>query len=394
MRRVMIAGMGAVSSAGDSVYSTRSAFNAGERQTISGICLSPLIEKPLFLAAGFSAPHSHDEGMRTIQLCVKALAEALDSAALTETELSRYRIGVCLGTTVASQLNDINYYRTYKKTGSAPMDAVDRYLKGNLAEYCVEKYGLSGPCISVVNACSSGTDAIGIGLSWIRANICDIVIAGGADELNPVPYAGFNSLGILSDTVCTPFDVDRSGLNLGEGAGIVILEAEDHVHNRKGRSLACCAGYAAANDAYHLTAPHPEGRGLSVAIEKALSDAMIDARDIAFINAHGTGTKDNDLVEGRVLKNIVSSETPFISTKGYTGHTLGAAGGLEAVFTVMGLQDGWIPLSAGFFTVDEEIGVAPVSVKTMVQGNYAMSTSLAFGGNNAALVIGRIEEDA
>jgi len=142
------------------------------------------------------------------------------------------------------------------------------------------------------------------------------------------------------------------------------------------------------SDAYHLTAPRPDGVGLKASLRTALDEAGITPRDVSFVNAHGTGTFDNDQVEGKVLEEIFGPELKMLSTKGYTGHTLGAAGGLEAVFTAVGLREGWIPTSAGFLNRDEAIPLAPVREKTSISGRYAVSTSLAFGGNNAAIVIG------
>jgi 3-oxoacyl-(acyl-carrier-protein) synthase len=269
------------------------------------------------------------------------------------------------------------------------MHSVDRYLKGNLAEAVAEKIGARGLCCTVVNACSSGTDAIGVGLSWLRAGLCDIVICGGADELNRVPLCGFGSLGVVSDSLCKPFDKERAGLNLGEGAGVIIIEKEDVCRKRGKKAHVFLRGYGLAADAYHLTAPRPDGSGLEAALAQALAEAGVNPTDIAFINAHGTATKDNDKVEGKVLSKVFGAKIKFLSTKGFTGHTLGAAGGLEAVFTALGLREGWIPANAGFVNLDEEIGIAPVNQKREIKGNYAVSTSLAFGGNNAALVISR-----
>ncbi len=148
-------------------------------------------------------------------------------------------------------------------------------------------------------------------------------------------------------------------------------------------------GLRHVSDAYHLTAPSPEGVGLKAALQSALAEAGIGPSSIGFVNAHGTGTHDNDLVEGKMLADIFGPDLNMLSTKGYTGHTLGAAGGIEAVFTAAGLREGWIPASAGFQNRDEAIPLAPVREKTSIAGRYAISTSLAFGGTNAAIVIGR-----
>jgi 3-oxoacyl-(acyl-carrier-protein) synthase len=148
-------------------------------------------------------------------------------------------------------------------------------------------------------------------------------------------------------------------------------------------------GYGSYADAYHLTAPHPEGEGLERAIEAALRQAGVGKDQVAFVNAHGTSTPDNDKVEGRTLRRLFGDDVVVLSTKGYTGHTLGAAGGIEAVFAAAALREGWIPPSAGFSSVDGEIGLVPNTKRSSVSGDYALSTSLAFGGNNAALLVGR-----
>jgi 3-oxoacyl-(acyl-carrier-protein) synthase len=271
------------------------------------------------------------------------------------------------------------------------MDSIDRFLKGNLAQGIAHKLGINADlCTTIVNACSSGTDAIGVGWSWLRNDYCDMVIAGGADELSRVPFDGFISLGVVSGSLCAPFDRDRSGLNLGEGAGIVILENE-MLAKKRGRSPQLfLKGYGLAADAYHLTAPRPDGSGLEKALSYALKESGCSSRgNLAFVNAHGTATRDNDLVEGSVLSRVFGKNVKFISTKGFTGHTLGAAGGLEAVFTSLGLLEGWIPESPGFNNMDNEIGIAPLNKKTSFSGDFAVSTSLAFGGNNSAVIISR-----
>jgi 3-oxoacyl-(acyl-carrier-protein) synthase len=215
------------------------------------------------------------------------------------------------------------------------------------------------------------------------------VIAGGADEMNRIPFCGFASLGVVSPELCAPFDRGRRGLNLGEGAGVVILESSRHARERAARTDLGVAGYGSGADAHHLTAPHPEGVGLKASVARALEEAGAGARDVAFVNAHGTATQDNDRVEGRALADILGREAKIISTKGYTGHTLGAAGGIEAVLAAAGLREGWIPASAGFTEADEDAGIVPLRETTAVSGRFALSTSLAFGGTNAALVISR-----
>ena len=388
MTKIAITGMGAVSSAGKDIKDTLSSFERGERNAVTPSVFHTSLVYPVFEAGSVSS--SKDTESRTISLAIVAVKEALIDAGFSGS-LKDKRVGVCLGTTIASQLNDVDFYRTFKETRSVSMKKIDRFVKGNLAESVSRATGSDGPLLTVVNACSSGADAIGIAASWIKGGICDIAIAGGADELECVSLCGFRSLGIVSDELCAPFDKNRKGLNLGEGAGILVLESEGSALRRGIKPKAFVAGYGSIADAYHLTAPHPEGVGLEAAVEIALKQGEINAESVTFINAHGTATHDNDKVEVKVLKRVFGNKIDFFSTKGYTGHTLGAAGGLEAVFTASMLRAGWIPMSAGFKEIDEEIGVAPVTKKKHIDKKYALSTSLAFGGNNAALLFEKAE---
>lgn len=384
MDTIHISGMGVVSAAGTGVAESLSSMESGERNVGPVSLFSTPVDLPVFEVASLP-PRTHPGKMRSLELLELALEEALADAGLDS--FDGLRVGVALGTTVACQLNDLGFYSTFRENHAAPMDSVDGFLEGNLAEATARRLGLSGPTLVVANACSSGTDAIGAALSWLKAGLCDIAIAGGADEMNRIPICGFNALGVASDEPCAPFDGNRHGLNLGEGAGVLILQTAESAARRGVSSSLRVCGYGSAADAYHLTAPHPEGEGLVRAIDTALEQAGIQPSDIAFINAHGTSTPDNDKVEGRALLRLFGKGIKVLSTKGYTGHTLGAAGGIEAVFSAAGLREGWIPGSAGFQTVDEEIGLVPTTGKKEITGRYALSTSLAFGGNNAALVL-------
>jgi 3-oxoacyl-[acyl-carrier-protein] synthase II len=382
----LITGLGVISAAGGDLVETLETVSRGQRNAGPVSLFPTTLKSPVFEVKRLPEKY-HLEGLRTLGLALVAVDQALADARLTE--LSGFRVGVCMGTTVASQLNDLSFYRAYRQNAAAPMTAIDRFLNGNLAEYIARRLNVRGPQMSVVDACASGTDAIGVALSWLKAGLCDIAIAGGADELNHVPYCGFSSLGVANPGLCAPFDRDRKGLNLGEGAGVLVLETRAFARKRGAASELVLAGYGTSNDAYHLTAPSPDGVGLKAAVRAAMEEAGIAPREVAFVNAHGTGTHDNDEVEGRALADIFGPGLLMLSTKGFTGHTLGAAGGVEAVFTAAGLRAGWIPGSAGFENKDDAIPLAPVREKTAISGSYAISTSLAFGGTNAAIVIGR-----
>jgi len=326
----------------------------------------------------------------TTRFALAATRQALADAGWDPGALRKLRVGVCLGTTVGSALNIEDFYREYRTGGNPDLETIERFLRSNPAAAVSREFGLDGPVQTVVNACSSGTDAIGIAASWLRAGSCDVALAGGADELCRIIYNGFISLMITDDRPCRPFDRERRGLNLGEGAAVLVLERTSAAASRGARARANVLGYGSACDAHHLTAPHPEGRGLRKAFAEALATAGVAPREVAFINAHGTGTPDNDRVEGRVIHDLFP-ETPFVSTKGYTGHTLGAAGAIEAAFTVGCLEAGRLPASGGFATVDPDIHATPAAAELDIHGGIAISDSLAFGGNNAVLVIGRAD---
>lgn len=317
-----------------------------------------------------------------------AAREALADAGLSREHLQDKRIGVCIGTTVGSAMNNEAFYREYSQGHHPDMRAITRFLNSNPAQVIGEAFGLTGPCQTIVNACSSGTDAIGCGASWIRSGICDIVLTGGADELCRVTYNGFISLMITDKGPCKPFDADRQGLNLGEGAAILVLESADLCRSRHRPPRALMLGYGSACDAYHLTAPAPDGRGLKAAIATAMAACEKSVGEVAFVNTHGTGTPNNDRVESLVLDELLPG-VPFLSTKGYTGHALGAAGAIEAALTIACLEQGKIPTSAGFGKKDRELPAHPVMHETAVRGAVAISQSLAFGGTNSAVIFGR-----
>jgi 3-oxoacyl-[acyl-carrier-protein] synthase II len=388
---VAITGIGCLSASGKSLNENMKSLFAGERNLSipAGFCSSHPKNYPVF-EIKYNIPGSGDDKRnnlsRTAQLGLAAAGEAIINAGLNSEIMHTLKTGVCMGTTVGSTMNDEPFYRNFRDRLDPDMSAIDRYLNSNPSSVIAREYSLKGPCQTIANACSSGTDAIGIGTSWIRAGLCDIVIAGGTDELSRISYNGFISLMITSDDPCRPFDKNRKGLNLGEGSAVLILESEDSIRRRNKTPRAFILGYGSVSDGYHLTAPHPEGRGLRRAIEDAFDDSFKQAEDIGFINAHGTATPDNDRTEARVLVELLPG-IPFLSTKGYTGHTLGAAGAIEAAYTVGCLESGLIPANAGFFETDPGLGVSPVKENTVIRKNTALSESLAFGGQNSVLIL-------
>jgi 3-oxoacyl-[acyl-carrier-protein] synthase-1/3-oxoacyl-[acyl-carrier-protein] synthase II len=323
--------------------------------------------------------------VRAVRLALAATNEALANAGLAPEALKRKRVGVVIGTNVASGVSNRALQRELDGIDCSGMSPAERFLTVNPARWLARHFGLSGPHLTIVNACSAGGDAIGLAGTWIRSGRCDVVLAGGTDAFYEVTYYGFIAL-LNSDTdACKPFDADRNGLNLGEGAAMMVLESEAARAQRGGRARAVLAGYGTAADAYHLTAPHPEGRGLRAAVRDALAAAGASPADIAFINAHGTGTRENDRVESHLFYALFPG-VPFGSTKGCTGHTLGAAGAIEAAFTIASLEHGRIPGTVGFSAPDPELPAHPSGEPTAISGTTALSQTLAFGGNNSVLI--------
>ncbi len=388
-RRAAVTGLGCICAAGSTVEEIMRSLYAGERNPAPPVLVKTDIDKVSPVFEIFSDLAGEGEGRnatRTTLMAIKAAREALSRAGLDRATLRSAKVGVIMGTTVGCTLNNEPFCREYRLNNKPDASPVVKFLANNPAMHLAGLFGCNGPAITVANACSSGTDAMGIAKNWIETGVCDIVIAGGSDELCRTTYIGFTSLMITSQEPCRPFDRDRKGLNLGEGAGVLIIEDHELALKRGARPLAFINGYGSSADAYHPTAPHPEGLGLRRAIKMALAEAGVAPEGIAFINAHGTSTVDNDKVEGKVIADLFPARMPVVSTKSYTGHTLGAAGAIEAVFTIKGLQDGRLPATLGF---EEGEGViTPTVENTPIAGTTAISNSLAFGGNNAVLVVG------
>lgn len=389
---VHITGMGCITAAGRNLPENLASLEAGTRNPRPPELFPTEKRFPVFVSQAPEAdaipllpdPDALSGCSRTVRLAVCAAMEALADAGIDPERLHESRVGVCLGTSVGTALEFFDYYKSHRAGREDSLDVIHRYLVSNPSLALARILRLRGPVQTIANACSSGADAIGMGAQWIRNGSCDVVLCGGTDGLAQVIYYGFSSLQLLSPDPCLPFDRRRKGLNLGEGAGVMVLESGTRLRGRE--PLGRVRGYGTCTDAYHLTAPHPEARGLIRALEQALAQAEASPGDIAFINAHGTATPANDAAEGRFFHTRFP-RTPFIATKGCTGHTLGAAGAVEAVFTLAHLRQGRLPATPGFAESDPELGVAPVSAPVSVSGTLAMTQSLAFGGNNSVLLL-------
>lgn len=387
---VAIAGIGCICSAGLVLKECMDFLYKGQRNPAPPVNFSTKLTFPVFevLEDFFQSNLFKEKNiLRTCKLALTATLEAISDAGFNRKELQTMRVGACIGTNVGCSMHDESFSNKSAEDNTSFITPVNRFLFSNPTSSIASEFKITGPLQTVVNACSSGSDALGLAASWIRSGICDIVIAGGTDEMYQITYTGFKSLLINDDSPCKPFDINRKGLNLGEGAAVFILVSEEILKEMKKDPRAYILGYGSATDAFHHTKTRPDGKGLKLAIEEAMESSGTTYSDIAFINAHGTGTLDNDLVESRVLHEMFPG-VPFFSTKGYTGHTLGAAGAIEAAFTIACLEKGKVPASVGFNTVDPEMPPAyPVQHNSTISGTKALSETLAFGGNNSVLIL-------
>jgi 3-oxoacyl-[acyl-carrier-protein] synthase-1 len=293
------------------------------------------------------------------------------------------RIGVFMGTSTSGIAATENAYRL-RKDDALPLDYTPQYTH-NIASSChyVRDYlGLNGAATTISTACSSSAKVFAAAHRYITAGVCDAAIVGGVDSLCLTTLYGFNALDLVSAEPCRPWDAHRNGINIGEGAGFALLEKPGDV------SCPTLIGYGESSDAHHMSTPHPEGEGARSAMQQALQRAALQVSDIDYINLHGTATKSNDASEDSAVCGLFGSQTPCSSTKGFTGHTLGAAGITEAIFALLCLQQGLMPQSLQTKQQDDSLG-ANILLRTNHQTlNYVLSNSFGFGGNNCSLIFG------
>lgn len=320
---------------------------------------------------------------RTALLGMTASKQAFQDAGLSRNHL---RIGLISSSSVGGMDLSEQFFTEYSANPQkGRLRMVAHHDIGDHTECIADYLQLDGFRTSISTACSSSANAIMFGARMIEQGLLDAVIVGGTDALCRFTLNGFNSLMILDNAPCRPFDESRTGLNLGEGAGYLVLQSEKSLTS--GTKVYCrLTGYANANDAYHQTASSPEGEGAFLAMQHALEKAGIESVD--YINAHGTGTKNNDLSESTAIKRLFGERVPsFSSTKSFTGHTLGAAGGLEAVFSVLAINGRAIFPNLNFKTPIMQTGLSPVTEMREDQDiTTVLSNSFGFGGNNASLI--------
>lgn len=332
----------------------------------------------------YIAPGYKDLG-RATSLLLTSIEDAVYSSGLDFDEVEPKKIGISIGTTMGelgkhedivfgSPLNKNKIERPYTLT-----DKVASYLD------------ISGPIWTVTNACAAGNYAIARAYEEIQSGRADIMIAGGVDAFSLTAYAGFNSLRAITPELCRPFDKNRKGLVLGEGAGILILESEEHFLKRKnGKALASIAGFGLTSDAFHVTKPDPKARGAITAMELALKMAGIPPSDIKYVNSHGTGTPSNDYMEAISLNHVFGEGIKTSSIKANIGHTLGAASAIEAVVCILALNEMKLPPTINLLKKDPVLTADVITEIQEFTSQYIMSNSYAFGGMNSSLILEKV----
>lgn len=409
-RRVVITGMGALTPIGNSVKE----FWNNAKEGKNGIDYVTLVDKDEvsvkvvgevknFDAAEAVGKKESKRLDRFSQFALACADEAIKSSGLDLDNVDKNRIGVLVGSGIGG-FSTIETEITKMATGSKrvspffiPM-AISNMAAGNISI----KYGLKGASTAVVTACATGTNGIGEAFRQIKHGYADIMLAGGVEApITKIGIEGFNSLKALNTSndpkiSSIPFDSERSGFVMGEGAGILVLESLESAKKRNANILAEIVGYGSTCDAYHITSPDPDGEGASRAMIEAIEEAKINKEEVSYINAHGTSTKLNDKFETIAIKRTFGDyayKIPVSSTKSMTGHLLGAAGAIEAIICIEALRDNFVPPTIGYRNKDEDCDLDYVpNVGRNHEVNYALTNSLGFGGHNATLLFKKWNE--
>ena len=409
--RVVVTGMGAITPIGNDVES----FWQGLKDKTVGIGPITYFDTTDYkckLAAevkGFDPKQYMDaKAARRMeafsQFAVAASKEALEQSGIDMEKEDPYRVGVCVGSGIGSlQAMEKDVKKLNEKGPSRVNPLLVPLMISNMAAGNVAiQFGLKGKCFNVVTACATGTHSIGEAFRSIQYGEADVMVAGGAEaSITPIGIAGFTSLTALNTTddasrASIPFDEDRNGFVMGEGAGVVVLESLEHAKARGANILAEVVGYGATCDAFHITSPAEDGSGAARAMENAMKDAGMAAEDIDYVNAHGTSTHHNDLFETKAIRLALGDHAEKVkinSTKSMIGHLLGAAGGVEFITCVKSIQDGFVHATVGL----EKPGEGCDLDYTMGDGvsmnvDVAISNSLGFGGHNASLIVKKFSE--
>lgn len=390
--KVAITGMGIISSIGLTVEENFQSL-VSKKHGISTIDFIDTVHKNEILVGEIKTSNEtlqhllnlpeNNTFTRTGLLGAYAAKQAINNANILD--VNEVRTGFISSTSVAGMDFTEKHYKQYKKHPEYTK-YIESHNAGDTSNKIAEYLGIKGFVTTISTACSSAANAIMLGATMIKNGYLDRVIVGGTDALSKFTINGFKTLMILSDTYNTPFDQNRKGLNLGEAAAYLVLESDEMVQKHQKKVLAYVAGYGNANDAYHQTASSENGEGAYLAMKQAFEKATILPDAIDYVNVHGTATPNNDLSEGRAMERIFKSTPMFSSTKAYTGHTLAAAAAIEAVYSILAMQNSVVFPTLNFSTPMEEFQLIPETEVISKPIQYVLSNSFGFGGNCSTLI--------
>jgi len=328
---------------------------------------------------------SRNNALATLGLQQGTIAQTLQAQVK---RFSASRIGIVMGSSTSSIDRTELAYTDLTEAGQLkpPYQQANVHNPHSLSLFVAHYTGVTGPAMTINTACSSSAKVFAAAARWLRSDIVDAVLVGGVDTLCLSVLHGFDSLQLVSSQACRPFDQHRDGINLGEAAGYAILMRASEAEEDVGVVL---NGYGESSDAHHMSHPHPTGLGARLAIEKALQQASLVPKDITYINLHGTASRVNDLIEGRLIAEIFPRSTQCSSTKGWMGHTLGAAGITEALIAVDAMRHDYIPGSMNLLGLDEQLDFSIQAANQQCNVGHVMSNSFGFGGNNCCLIFSR-----
>jgi 3-oxoacyl-[acyl-carrier-protein] synthase II len=403
-RRVAVTGYGVKTPAGLDIDAFWSALLAG-RSTADRITTFDTTGHPVTMACetrGFDpvaylGPKDARRADRVAQLGVAAAMDAVTDAGLTDAVIDPARCGVIVGTGVGGLTTHEEQERIYMEKGPTRVSPmfVTMMMPNATAALVALQYGFTGPNLCITTACAAGAHAIGEGMRLVRDGSADVVVVGGTEAaITPLALAAFHRMGALSNrsddpaAASRPFDADRDGFVMGEGAGVLVLESWDHAEARGAAIKGELLGYGRTCDAHHITAPAPGGAGAVACMQLALEDAGISADQVGHVNAHGTSTPLNDAAEAAAIGKVFGDGMLVTSTKGVTGHLIGAAGAVECVAALLACRDGQVPPTANHTRTDPEITVdVAAGAPRAIDKRIAVSNSFGFGGHNATLVV-------
>jgi len=320
---------------------------------------------------------------RVTRIALIALAELSEPVSRAIRRWGKDRVAVVLGTSTGGLESTERAYAAHHQSGRLPAwyDYDLQHPFHAFADLVAHVTGAGGPTYVVSTACSTSTKVLGSAMRLIGAGVADAVLVGGVDSLTQTTLRGFHCLSVLAPKRCKPFSRDREGMNIGEGAALLLVE-------REGEGSVRVLGVGETSDAHHMSSPDPAGAGARAAMEQALAQAGLDAAAVDYVNAHGTGTKRNDAAEAQAIASVFGARVPVVSTKAFTGHQLGAAGATEAVFSIVAIEQSWIPTSLGADPVEPDLGIAIQLARTERKCRVVVSNSFGFGGSNASVVLG------